>query len=89
MSFAPCTATCKACNLAAMEGDCSAIAADLDPGNECTGHCNGAGVCAGPTCVLETKPIFAKYCAPCHTIFNSGGTNFAANDADLAPASTS
>jgi hypothetical protein len=30
----------------------------------------------------QAQPIFAMYCAPCHTIYGADGVNFASNYAD-------
>jgi hypothetical protein len=75
-------------------GSCGACD-DKDP---CTDDTCDAGTCVfadNGTCPATTtydaaaKPIFAKYCAPCHTTAGSGGANFAAVYADSQKASYS
>jgi hypothetical protein len=81
-----CDGLCEACNLAGKEGDCALIPNGQDPANECVGHCDGAGNCAGPTYTFDAQPIYKKYCAPCHSMFGSGSHNIATvyGDAFLA-----
>ena len=54
-----CIGSCKACDLAGSEGQCTNIAGGQDPSNECAGalSCNGVGACQipnGTTCFFNS-----------------------------------
>ena len=70
---ATCGGACEACNLIGKEGLCSLVGNGADLANECVGHCDGAGSCAGPTYTFDTQPIFKKYCNPCHSGMGGSG----------------
>jgi len=72
-----CTTACMACDVKGQEGSCAFVPPKTDPDGECLGHCDGAGACEGPTYLADIQPLFEAKCGLCHTVFKSGGTNFA------------
>ena len=61
----PCDGLCQSCMLAGHIGQCTYIASDTDPRNECAGEavCNGAGLCKQPATSATPPPTIGTACS--------------------------